>query len=313
MPPPSVPVPLRALFGKADVAVLKVSPNGKHLAWLARSVEGALELWHAPLPLPSTATDGFSIPGARQLTASAHRSNRRDICFSFTFTVDDARILYLRETEHGSELYHLFAIDIAEARQQPVEAGVDLLAAHPQLTCSVGFVGGLQLWLPRSDPGTVVLATGRGSLLWDLSTLDVQTATLSTVYTNPASSRLGLLRLGSALLLHVLVVGACRLLARLTLGLAASVLPLAAIEACAPPPAAPCQYFVDAEGEMIGSACAAFGLPPLSGLVPAVALRFCKRLRNGRLTPCCPDVPFSKLNMQARVHACVHASTYACT
>ena len=155
--PSSVTLP--TLFSKAEAASVQVSPLGNHLAWLAR-VNGVLNLYIAPLPLPPASGGGAAankIPGARQLTAAVNR----DICFYYTFTRDDKRIIYLRETEHGSELYHIYSINLEEldASSPPCASGVDLLANYPQLTCCVGFVGNLQLWLPRTDPSLVILAT----------------------------------------------------------------------------------------------------------------------------------------------------------
>ena len=215
----------------------------------------------------------------------------RDICLHYKFTADDRYIIYLREVDHGSELYHLYCLDIRAQLVAcvPVQSGLDLLAAHPRTTCCVGFVGMLQLWLPRDDPDTVVLSTGGGSLLWSLSSLSLSTGELTTVFANPASTRLGIARLVLALVLHVVVACVCRLLSSLTLGLAAPL--LRAIERLAPAPAAPSQYFVDRSGDIVGFASATFG-------IDGIALRFTKRLRAGGWAPACPDLPFARLNMQ---------------
>ena len=138
-------IPLLALFGKTEAANAQVSPNGKWLGWLARS-DGVLNLWVAALPLsPRNANDSNenTIPGARQLTSA---SDGRDIAFSWRFTSDDSRIVYIRESLHGSELYHLYALDITSSNTAapPVAEGRNLLASRPELTCAVGFVGGLQ-------------------------------------------------------------------------------------------------------------------------------------------------------------------------
>ena len=274
------PVPLPALFVKSSAAAVKVSPRGTYLAWMARA-DGVLNLWLAPLPLPLPNKSDLpnAVPGARMITASSV-----DACFYYTFTHDDNRILYLRETEHGSELYHLFCIDILDAleRDTPAAAGRDLLAAYPKLTCCVGFVGGLQLWLPRNDPNRVVLSTGRGALLWDLSELDLsaQPCSLRRRVTNPGSTRLGLAWLVLQLLLHLSVVGLCRLGSALTLGLLSSL--LARIERLAPLPSAPAQFFVNREGALIGTASVAVGLPAACAslratLIPGIALRFTRR------------------------------------
>jgi hypothetical protein len=114
-------VPLTALFAKAEAASVQISPRGEWVGWLART-SGVLNLFVAPLPLPSQdagdCRPSNSIPGALQLT---HEFDR-DICFSFRFSRDDARILYLRETEHGSEMYHVFSLELPRPAG-PVAAG----------------------------------------------------------------------------------------------------------------------------------------------------------------------------------------------
>lgn len=156
-------VPLSALFAKAEATNVKVSPGGKYVAWLARG-EGVLNFWLAPLErstvhgvntrsktktkssdrksdeIRDAVSDiGGNIPGARQLTMV---TDQRDVCFAYRFTHDETRIVYLRETTQGSEMYHLYSLDLTEARSEPVTSGRDMFEAYPHLTCSVGFVGG---------------------------------------------------------------------------------------------------------------------------------------------------------------------------
>ena len=270
-------VPLAALFGKAEAASVQISPAGKYIAWLARS-DGVLNLWLAALPLPK----GDARANARQLTKAAGR----DICFCFRFTRDEKRIVYLREPEHGSELYHLFTIDLMAGTGE----GRDLLAAHSGMTCAVGFVGGLQLWLPATEPNMAIIATGRGSLLWDLSSLNLEDGTLTRLESNPASTKVGIARLVLTLILHVIVHGAAALLAYVSLGIAT--LPAVWLNRLAPAPSATVQYFVRArDGLLVGRAEAAISM---SG----VALRMSKRTKSGAWEAACPDVPFSELNMQ---------------
>ena len=207
-------IPLTALFGKVEAANVQVSPQKNWLSWLARCDDGVLNLWAAALPLAEADGIDNSIPGARRLT----NATGRDICFTYRFTRDDRRILYLRETEHGSELYHLYCVELSEAVIAPT-CGRDLLAAHPKLTCAVGFVGGLQLWLPPAMPLNVaVLSTGRGSLLWDLSQLDLDSGKLTTLERNPWSSAAGKARLLVGLCAHLLCHGLALLLRLATLG-----------------------------------------------------------------------------------------------
>ena len=251
MPQARPEVPLTALFAKAEAASVQISPHGSWVGWLART-SGVLNLFVAPLPLPNEVVGQKacnSIPGASQLTDASDR----DICFSFRFSKDDRRILYLRETEHGSELYHVFSVELPWP-PGPVAArglGRDLLAAFPLMTCAVGFVGGLQLWLPE-EPNTLILSTGSGSLLWDLSELDLQSGTLTTLETNPMSTTAGKARLLLTLLVHVMCHSLNFLVTLCTMG--GVKLSAAIMERFAPPPCAPLQYFVDSAGRVTGCA-----------------------------------------------------------
>ena len=78
-------IPLKSLFGKSEAAMVKVSPGGKWLAWLART-NGILNIWIASLPLNDfDEMDVMEISGAKQVTAATDR----DICFTYRFTCDD--------------------------------------------------------------------------------------------------------------------------------------------------------------------------------------------------------------------------------
>jgi len=281
-------IPLHTIFGKAEAESVKVSNGGKWLAWLARSSGkgGVLDLWVAPLPLPSPGPkkEANRIPGARQLTAA----EGRDICFSFHFTKDDKRIVYLRETTHGSELYHLYALNPLDDEDAfPMTTGHDLLAKYPSLTCALGFVGGEQLWLPESTPDLVVLATGTGSLMWALSILSLGTSALTGLVRNPCSTILGCARLILVLVFHVVVWSLGAVLGAITCG--CITLPTNWL---APPPSAPSQYFVGTNGNVTGRAEVEISLQ-------GIALRLTRRCpRKGSWLQVGPSILFADLNMQ---------------
>ena len=46
-------VPLAALFGKVEASSVQLSPGGTLVGWLARSAGGVLNIFVAPLPLPT--------------------------------------------------------------------------------------------------------------------------------------------------------------------------------------------------------------------------------------------------------------------
>jgi len=156
------------------------------------------------------------------------------------------------------------------------------------MTCAVGFVGGLQLWLPSSDPQLAYVATGSGSLTWDLSCINIDTGELLLVERNPCSSWLGRASLLFGLVVHLL----CRLVAAVlsVLTFTAVTLPPSTIEYLAPPPCAPLQYFIDERGTVTGcaQACVSLGL----------FLRFSRKASPGGWVAACPDIPFSSLNLQ---------------
>merc|ERR1719322_1667544 len=55
----------------------------------------------------------------------------------------------------------------------------------PALTCAIGFIGGIQLWVTKNNPDVIRLATGNGALFWDLSELNLRTNELKIVQRNP--------------------------------------------------------------------------------------------------------------------------------
>ena len=221
------------------------------------------------------------IPGARRLTKV---TDNRDVCFTYRFTHDEKRIIYLRETKQGSEFYHLYSLDISAST--PVACGKDMLADYPHLTCSVGFVGGLQLWLPPSQPDRVILSTGKGSLLWDLSSLNLESGELKMEFLNPMNSKIGLIQLVIKLILHIVIASLSWFVRIITLSIIQ--IPVASI---APAPAAPLQYFVDKDCSIIGCASCSVSLN-------GIAMRFLQFIDKSNWEIIGKDIPLGDLNMQ---------------
>ena len=97
-------IPREVLFGNPTRTQARLSPDGRHLSWLAPSAEGVLNVWVQPADRSSE---------ARQITADQQRGIR-----NYGWSQDGARILYVQD-EGGDENWHLYAVALAgeEAQQ----------------------------------------------------------------------------------------------------------------------------------------------------------------------------------------------------
>ncbi|KDO21395.1 hypothetical protein SPRG_13709, partial [Saprolegnia parasitica CBS 223.65] len=98
MESPLVPIPV--LFGPTEYASPRVSPDGAHLAYLAPSSNGIMNLFVRPSSGSATAV---------QLTTEAKRPIR-----FFRWATNGTHVLYVQD-EDGNERFHLFAVHIATA------------------------------------------------------------------------------------------------------------------------------------------------------------------------------------------------------
>eukprot|EP00927_Polykrikos_kofoidii_P077581 TRINITY_DN74513_c0_g1_i1.p1 TRINITY_DN74513_c0_g1~~TRINITY_DN74513_c0_g1_i1.p1 ORF type:complete len:705 (+),score=86.45 TRINITY_DN74513_c0_g1_i1:57-2171(+) len=190
-------IPLPYFFAKPENTQLRVSPGGKYVAWLARDEETkVLNLWVRRWQ-EGCGDDGSPLPEetGQQITYA----DDRDICVFFTFSLDDRNLLYLRDTKNGNELYHLHSLDL-EARN-PWESRRDLIA-DPKMTVAIGFIGNVQIWHPPETPREIILSTGRGSLFWEISRLNIDTGNLQLLDKNPMSKWSGILSLLAGVACH---------------------------------------------------------------------------------------------------------------
>ena len=95
-------IPREALFGNPERANVQISPDGRHLSWVA-PLEGVMNVWVAP-------ADDLS--AARAVTRDAARGIRQ---YFWSYRPDT--LLYLRDTG-GDEDFHLFAVDVASAESR---------------------------------------------------------------------------------------------------------------------------------------------------------------------------------------------------
>ncbi len=104
--PPPKPAPVadasltpRAVFsGNPDHAGVQISPDGKHLSYLA-PLDGVMNLWIAPTAQPSA---------GKPVTSAKDRPIRQ-----YFWAENDRHLLYLQDVG-GDENFHLFAVDVVK-------------------------------------------------------------------------------------------------------------------------------------------------------------------------------------------------------
>src|SRR5688500_3796928 len=94
---PAPLIPRETLFGNPDRANVQVSPDGKHLSYLAPH-DGLMNVWVAPVD---------DVAKARVVTRDRKRGIRE---YHWAWTND--RIIY-RQDEGGNENFNVFATDLA--------------------------------------------------------------------------------------------------------------------------------------------------------------------------------------------------------
>jgi len=115
-------IPREILFGNPERAAAKISPDGKHLTWLAPDERNVLQVWLA-------GADGAN---PRKLTDDPKRGIR-----SYHWAYDGRTLIYEQDAD-GDENFHLYAVDVidgGDARDLTPHEGVraSLAAAEPEL------------------------------------------------------------------------------------------------------------------------------------------------------------------------------------
>jgi dipeptidyl aminopeptidase/acylaminoacyl peptidase len=115
-------IPRDVLFGNPDKAGPQISPDGKHLAYLAPDDKNVMQVWVRPLDKGD----------AKKVTSDEKRGIR-----SYFWAHDGKHLLYLQDAG-GDENFHLFAADLATAKTRDLTPfpgvrvqGVDLDKDHP--------------------------------------------------------------------------------------------------------------------------------------------------------------------------------------
>ena len=173
---------LEVLFEKPKICNPKISPNGNFLVWLERDASRKV------LNFKASFFDHDKFVSADSDSKQLSFFDDYDACSYYTFSADDKYLIFLREPVLGKEMYHLYTIDLSQATKcewSDLTWKCVCRTPDPALTCAMGFIGGIQLWVTKSNPDVVRLATGNGALFWDLSELDLRTNRLKIVQRNP--------------------------------------------------------------------------------------------------------------------------------
>jgi dipeptidyl aminopeptidase/acylaminoacyl peptidase len=117
-------IPRDVLFGNPDKSGVQISPDGKHLAYLASDDRNVLQVWVRPIDKPD----------AKKITSDEKRGIRQ-----YYWPHDGKHILYLQDVG-GDENYHLFASELATGKTRDLTPfdgvraqGIYLEDKHPDM------------------------------------------------------------------------------------------------------------------------------------------------------------------------------------
>ncbi len=139
-------IPRALLFGDPERAAVRISPDGKHISWLAPS-NGMLNVWVAPIG---------KLDQAKAITNDTTRPVRQ-----YFWAYTNKHILYMQDVG-GDENFHVFRADIADGKT------TDLT---PQKGARAEVAG-----MSHKQPTKIVVSINdRNPQLMDLHTVDVVT------------------------------------------------------------------------------------------------------------------------------------------
>ncbi|QGZ65228.1 S9 family peptidase [Paraburkholderia acidisoli] len=106
-------IPRAQLFGNPEKALPSISPDGRHLAWLA-PVDGVLNIWVAPAGAP-----GQAAPVTRDTKRGIH---------SYSWTFAGPHLLYPRDAD-GNERYHIHCVNVTTGVERDLTPFEGIFAA----------------------------------------------------------------------------------------------------------------------------------------------------------------------------------------
>src|SRR3954467_14515235 len=117
-------IPREVLFGNPERTSPQLSPDGKHLAYLAPDDKNVLQVWVRPVDKAD----------AKKITSDEKRGIRQ-----YYWPHDGKHLLYLQDIG-GDENFHVFATELATGKTRDLTpfpgvraAGVDLDEKHPDV------------------------------------------------------------------------------------------------------------------------------------------------------------------------------------
>src|SRR5579859_717258 len=91
-------VPRAQFFGPLERSWPALSPDGRHLAYLAPDEKGVMNLW--------LAETGPGVPQGHKLSRDSHRG-----LYAYRWAEDGIHILFWQDQD-GDEVFHLYTVDI---------------------------------------------------------------------------------------------------------------------------------------------------------------------------------------------------------
>lgn len=144
-----------ALFGNPERALVMISPDGRHLSWIA-PVDGVMNVWVAPVDEPGN---------GRAITSDDARGIRR---YFWSYLPDT--LLYLRDTG-GDEDFHLFSVNLKTGKTTD-------LTPFPETTAQV-------VAASQSNPGSILVGMNDRDTKWhDLYRVDLASGERALVEKN---------------------------------------------------------------------------------------------------------------------------------